>query len=250
LPALNRARASANTVKCASNLKQIGTALQMYANDWKGYIVPAQYTDDTFTATQSTWTMTLMEGKYFPQQALPGQFNPQARSVMLCPDGREDRWNGSTPSSQADQQGAAFWGANVFGFGPGATTYAVNGTISDATSPTRGVANFPFNAIPSQYNAAPAGLFRRLHKFTDFKQSASMVMVYDGVYLHNTAPNRINARHNKYTVTNVLFADGHVVPLPTKTLPQFGSRSATSNDFYDLPAIRKTTEGGRWRLDQ
>lgn len=35
LPALNRARRAAVTTKCLSNLKQIGTALQMYVNEYK-----------------------------------------------------------------------------------------------------------------------------------------------------------------------------------------------------------------------
>src|SRR3954451_5665794 len=38
LPALMRAREQANRVKCMSNLRQIGTACVMYANDNKGYI--------------------------------------------------------------------------------------------------------------------------------------------------------------------------------------------------------------------
>src|SRR5688572_31471669 len=37
LPALNRARESARTIKCASNLRQIGLAVTMYANETKGY---------------------------------------------------------------------------------------------------------------------------------------------------------------------------------------------------------------------
>jgi prepilin-type N-terminal cleavage/methylation domain-containing protein/prepilin-type processing-associated H-X9-DG protein len=36
LPSLNRARETANRVKCASNLRQIGQALLMYSNDNKG----------------------------------------------------------------------------------------------------------------------------------------------------------------------------------------------------------------------
>jgi prepilin-type N-terminal cleavage/methylation domain-containing protein/prepilin-type processing-associated H-X9-DG protein len=36
LPSLNRARETANRVKCASNLRQVGTALQLYANDNRG----------------------------------------------------------------------------------------------------------------------------------------------------------------------------------------------------------------------
>jgi prepilin-type processing-associated H-X9-DG protein/prepilin-type N-terminal cleavage/methylation domain-containing protein len=37
LPTLNRARESARTVKCASNLRQIGLAMNMYVNETKGY---------------------------------------------------------------------------------------------------------------------------------------------------------------------------------------------------------------------
>jgi prepilin-type N-terminal cleavage/methylation domain-containing protein len=38
LPAVQRAREQANRTKCASNLRQIGTACYLYANDNKGYI--------------------------------------------------------------------------------------------------------------------------------------------------------------------------------------------------------------------
>ena len=39
LPALSRARDKAKTTACISNMKQIGTAIQMYSNDWN-WIVP------------------------------------------------------------------------------------------------------------------------------------------------------------------------------------------------------------------
>jgi prepilin-type N-terminal cleavage/methylation domain-containing protein/prepilin-type processing-associated H-X9-DG protein len=38
LPALSKARESANRVKCASNLKQLGMAMVMYTNDNKGFL--------------------------------------------------------------------------------------------------------------------------------------------------------------------------------------------------------------------
>ena len=37
LPALNRARQAANSIKCSANLKQIGTAVQLYANANQDY---------------------------------------------------------------------------------------------------------------------------------------------------------------------------------------------------------------------
>lgn len=40
LPSLSRARRSANTVQCLSNLKQLGQAAMLYANDYKGADVP------------------------------------------------------------------------------------------------------------------------------------------------------------------------------------------------------------------
>ena len=38
LPALNKARDAADTAKCLANMRQIGTALQMYYNGEKGYV--------------------------------------------------------------------------------------------------------------------------------------------------------------------------------------------------------------------
>lgn len=38
LPALNKAREKAKTIKCAANLKQFGTAFNMYADDFDGYL--------------------------------------------------------------------------------------------------------------------------------------------------------------------------------------------------------------------
>lgn len=51
LPSLSRARASAQQVKCAASLQQIGLGFQMYANEFNGACPPAKLnvTDSTYT---------------------------------------------------------------------------------------------------------------------------------------------------------------------------------------------------------
>src|SRR3954463_5733232 len=38
MPSLSRARMSANLVACQSNMKQVATAIHMYANEYKGVL--------------------------------------------------------------------------------------------------------------------------------------------------------------------------------------------------------------------
>lgn len=42
LPALNKARDAATITSCLSNMRQLGTAMQMYASDWRGFC-PGNY---------------------------------------------------------------------------------------------------------------------------------------------------------------------------------------------------------------
>jgi prepilin-type N-terminal cleavage/methylation domain-containing protein/prepilin-type processing-associated H-X9-DG protein len=57
LPALNRAREQAKQVKCASNLRQMGDALQMYLNEWKYY--PGCYAEDNAGQPIAIWPTRL-----------------------------------------------------------------------------------------------------------------------------------------------------------------------------------------------
>jgi prepilin-type N-terminal cleavage/methylation domain-containing protein/prepilin-type processing-associated H-X9-DG protein len=56
LPSLNRARETANRVKCASNMRQIGQAIMLYSNENKGNYPRAVY--DPATGTNSNWDNT------------------------------------------------------------------------------------------------------------------------------------------------------------------------------------------------
>jgi prepilin-type N-terminal cleavage/methylation domain-containing protein len=116
LPALNRAKEQANRVKCSSNLRQIGTAMMMYADEHRDYprvasagpgdiAAPIYFsgqldTDPFNRPISSPWkrfdaTMCmflLVRGKYV------------TTGVFVCPstDHEPDRLEGKSPSQRAN----------------------------------------------------------------------------------------------------------------------------------------------------
>src|SRR3569832_841850 len=75
LPSLNRARETANRVKCASNMRQIGQAILLYSNDSRGQYPP---TLDLLLTTQDL-----------------------ASDAFVCPSTNDTAAPGGTPPQQA-----------------------------------------------------------------------------------------------------------------------------------------------------
>ena len=61
LPALSKARGKAKTIACISNLKQLGFAVIVYADNSEGYIPPFC---DGAAGKKNYWTNRLIDGKY------------------------------------------------------------------------------------------------------------------------------------------------------------------------------------------
>jgi len=57
LPALTGAREMARKMKCTSNLRQLGLILTLYADDYDGWLLPAQVSSDG--SATGVWTATL-----------------------------------------------------------------------------------------------------------------------------------------------------------------------------------------------
>jgi prepilin-type processing-associated H-X9-DG protein len=84
LPSLNRARETANRVKCASNMRQIGQALLLYANDNHGQY-PPRLEDLVLNENILSSTFVCPSSN---DSAAPGS-TPQAMAASLSSGGHE-----------------------------------------------------------------------------------------------------------------------------------------------------------------
>jgi len=255
LPVLNKAKEAASTTKCLAQLRQLGQAAAMYSNDNKGYTLPAGYRDLSDGFHTESWAGLLVMGKYvakpLPTPRTLTEITPPQASVFWCPSGLWDAdWvtvsAGLTPSSREDQKGAYAFRVQSLTLDRGTprlivdTWYGINcapsGTLDGASDKVLPVWRIPHDANLNDWS---------LTKTAEWKRSSEMVFLYDGIYLNHTADaaraTRVNARHNKRTITNCLMLDGHAESVYTKSIPPVFDLANCNNPKYNYP---------KWRKDQ
>jgi prepilin-type N-terminal cleavage/methylation domain-containing protein/prepilin-type processing-associated H-X9-DG protein len=96
LPALGKARRSAATVKCSSNMRQIGMAILQYTTNNKGVLMPSQILRQALAGQQNIypdgfgWASELVAQKYIVAPNCydaGGKFTFPSDSVFRCPEG-------------------------------------------------------------------------------------------------------------------------------------------------------------------
>jgi prepilin-type N-terminal cleavage/methylation domain-containing protein/prepilin-type processing-associated H-X9-DG protein len=110
LPSLNRARETANRVKCASNLRQIGQAILLYANDNRGAYPRTLYNAASATtwATGATCSDPFASGaQEAPNDVTAALFlllraGDITSEVFTCPSSNASKWDygGGTNTAQ------------------------------------------------------------------------------------------------------------------------------------------------------
>jgi prepilin-type N-terminal cleavage/methylation domain-containing protein/prepilin-type processing-associated H-X9-DG protein len=236
LPALAAAREQGRTVKCLSNLKQIGLAMTMYSNESKGCIVPFFYTDNTSTTGQeNSFFCILSVMGYLPA---PGTTlitdPPLVNSPYMCPNainvfarsdgpGSAGGWSNGPPTDFTDVNGAGVWRCwatldskwHDCSYGMVAINNNTNGLIDAG-----GHSVFP--GIDLGPTPSGGGAIHQPMRLSQFTSPSLTVVFYDGVFgnlASTTAAQawRINARHNSRKTTNLLFLDGHAQNYQTGT---------------------------------
>jgi prepilin-type N-terminal cleavage/methylation domain-containing protein len=240
LPSLNRARESAKCVKCLSNLRQIGLAMQMYVNDSKGYEVPALYTTPPYSGSE-TWYSILTYLKYIPRQNIkvaPAIGATPPPSVLVCPSSSVG-FNNTVSSTLLAQLTNASLGIVV------TTTYGANSVWESApTAPSDynkcGMKTVYFSPTPSSPLATEITCFRRPGDF--MHHPADTVLLYDGNWMNAVdGPSPVVSapgyqfRHGSLNTCNLLLSDGHAQTYNRKQLPTGTFYTASSAGKYGSP---------------
>jgi prepilin-type processing-associated H-X9-DG protein len=259
LPALNKARDQSNTVKCLSNMRQIGLAMASYSAENKGYTLPAGYLVvpiDQGRNAENYATILVNLGILKAPVVLNITDGPSSdASPYFCPAGVSDLigndWSVTMikpdPPTRIDTQGGRPWRTKSQSTGIIIDTwYGINadwGTPAELKSHACPSHFIPDNSAKLDYGILP--------KVSQVKHSSEMVFIFDGNFYDLTySANRINARHNKRTKTNLLFFDGHGTTTDTAGLPGgIGNANSPTNPFLTKAGVDQCPEF-RWRTDQ
>jgi prepilin-type processing-associated H-X9-DG protein len=222
----------------------------LYTSDHNGALIPAHYrTNDTVSgqwAQSESWNTILMNLGYLssPKGTSATDFS-RSPSILRCPSGIDDIYDiqiycempealdpliveegaKATPSYSASGK---YWTH---------CWYGLNGVTADT-------GRFPFGRIPNE-----DAVKTNIHYITEVRRAGKLVVLYDGVWVHNGVHQRINARHMNRTKTNVLFMDGHTesinrLLLPTRWIRPSGGCPTT------LSALSSNAPTTNWRIDQ
>jgi len=227
LPSLNRAREQANRIKCASNLKQIGLSIMIYANENKGGGFPRTYYDPS-SATMTFTNAGSTGDRSFPPYGTGGgddsvtNNNTPASFFLILKSGDITSEVFICPSSQGER---AYQGVDINGTGATAG-YANWPTGAAGTSPATNLSYSYTCPFPSS-NARAVGYKLNFTLSSDFAIASDMnpgntggtSPQVDNVLVQSDANRQaiVNANSNNHggDGQNVLYADGHVDWNPT-----------------------------------
>jgi len=192
LPALQQARERGKSITCVNNLKSIGTAVNMYSNDNKGYFPP----DNTGSARKWNCTLapylglnSIVNMKYGTSKSLVSPITPKQAGAFLCPSDLLHIQAGGTSTvlsygNNNYMEGSASYGASyapkvTMVVQPGKKFYALEGMAYDTAT---------LKPLPSDYlrfsvNAEPFRDNKKMH--VDFRHTGKANILMADFHVNN-----------------------------------------------------------------
>jgi prepilin-type processing-associated H-X9-DG protein/prepilin-type N-terminal cleavage/methylation domain-containing protein len=258
LPSLSKAREQSRTVACLSNLRQIGQAAEIYAAHNHGYSVPgyADYTaksGNNIPIDAENFATTLINTRCIVAPSMKNVSDGPSNqaSPFYCPSGLDDQVSihlqpGVSAPFPADRAAALAqepWRVKSKSTGIIIDSwYGINAVRDNFTTHP-----LPCRRLPDDANHSD----HTLTKISQIKRPADTVFLFDGTFLNiYYEADRLSARHNRRTTTNLLFFDGHAANVPTKSLPGgMGPNPGGKSPFNSIAKLQQYPEY-RWRMDQ
>ena len=222
LPALSMAKEKARTISCINNLRQMGTAQHLYANDFNDYLVPCEYNVRRGAQFQEGWPTLLVNGRYADAPHDKDYSSIPNQSIFRCPSGLPAVYQ-FPPTSRDDPEGARAWPYPSESTGKKYFVHSWYGINGSTGQPDR----FPYVRIPTDHRVMNG------NKMSQFGSIASkLASFYDGFWILNGKNERVNARHARTKRTNILFLDN----------------SASTFDTFRLHNVKNTNAPVRFQL--
>lgn len=248
LPSLNKARAQANRVKCMSNLRQIGVASLMYANQNKGFL-----------PTRGGAANVLARGSGVGYSTFGGKIGFGATSLLPAPYGRGLKYLDSNDAffcpvdevRTPNRTGPHLWAPADFTVSVPTDYDYKNDTVNDAMAWSASYWQYyhPKAEVVVRTSTAatigPQDPFKMENYKTGIKTSSSR-MFWSDQYISttyfgsNAASIRKSYKNFHKDGANVLYVDGHVSWISGSAVEKWAARNNQLNSafyYYMLVAI-------------
>ncbi len=214
LPAVGRARATAQKTACSNNLAQLGKAELMFSTDNKNKTVPSEKTNEKYNYVYALW-----------------DYIGESDKIFVCPVDPNEDDEGSWKVSKSDSEDLHF--SYLVNGAPGGAKYGVHWSSNNAAKYTDAVKQWrPVSTIK-----APS---RTMSLAEGGKKQSDYPGIYGGVAYQNNvkaedfasfaeAANAVVNIEAHGNAANYLYVDGHVETLNEEELQdQFVSDNGAS----------------------